>query len=108
MHKSDAVRLKAYSSVRIGTRCPVFEIPLDGASHVGELAAYLVMAAGEQFDLQEMITLRVGYVPVAQLREFGPGPRLAEGKTEQIAALSCGQRYEYLKISILSCIICVS
>ena len=35
------------------------------------------MAAGEQFDLQEMISFRVGDVPVAQLRKFGPGPRFA-------------------------------
>ena len=37
---------EADAAVRVGPFCSVFEVPLDGTAHVGELATDLVVAAG--------------------------------------------------------------
>ena len=70
MDQGDAVRLEADAAVGIRTRRAVLEVALDRAAHVGELAADLVVPAGQQFHFDEMIAVRVGKVPVAEAGEF--------------------------------------
>ncbi len=65
-HKTDA-------SVGVGTWSSVFEIPLDAASYACKLAAYLMMASGKQFNLNQMITLSMTDDAVFQLCQFGFG-----------------------------------
>ena len=49
---------QADAAVRIGTLGAVFEVPFDGTAHVGELAADLVVPAGIEFHLQQIIAVR--------------------------------------------------
>ena len=62
--------VKADTPVRIGTRRTVLEVTLDWAADMAELAAYLMMTSCKQFDLEEVIAVRIGNVPVAQAREL--------------------------------------
>lgn len=43
------------AAVGIGAGIAVFEVTLDGATHVGQLAAYLVVAAGVELNLEEVV-----------------------------------------------------
>lgn len=43
------------SAVRVGAASAIFEVPFDGATYGGELAADLMMASGQQFDLYQPI-----------------------------------------------------
>ena len=69
--ETDFVGLEADASVRIGPWGPVFQIALDAAAQVAELAADLVMAPGEKFDLQQMVSLGAFQIAVAKTGEFG-------------------------------------
>ena len=48
---------EAYAAVRVGAFGSVLEIPFDGAAHVGQLAADLVVPAGVQFHFQQEIAV---------------------------------------------------
>ncbi len=89
MKESDAVSLQADASVGIGTGCAVFQVSLDGAAYVGELAAYLVMPSGEEFHFQKMVAVGVANVTVAQFGElrFGPGLACDETLVQFLVAL---------------------
>lgn len=63
--------MQAYATVRIGTRCTVFEITFDDTAHAGQLATYLVMAAGQQLDLKQVISVGAAQVAPVQLGELG-------------------------------------
>ena len=45
-------------AVRIGSGRPIFEVPFDRASHVGQLTADLVMSSREQLDFDQVVPLR--------------------------------------------------
>ncbi len=51
------VCVKAYSAVRIGAWRAVFQVALDAAAEMAELAADLVVASGKQLDFDEMVAL---------------------------------------------------
>ena len=38
------------ASVRIGARCPVFQVAFYDTTHIGKLAAYLMVPAGQKLD----------------------------------------------------------
>ena len=63
--------VEADSSVRVGTRSSVFEVALDRAAQVAELAAYLVVPAGEQFNLYKMIAVGAPKVFIVEFGELG-------------------------------------
>jgi len=71
------VCLQAYSAVAVGARCTVLEVAFYDAAHMGKLAAYLVMPACEQFHFQQMISVGICNVGVAQLGKFCLGPGFA-------------------------------
>ena len=73
MDESNLVSLEAYPSVRVRTRRSIFEVSLDGTAHMRQLAAYLMMAAGEQLHFQKEIAFRVRNVAVAQFGKLGLG-----------------------------------
>ena len=63
--------VQADASVGIGPRRPVFQVSLDRAADVRELAADLVVAAGEQHDLHEAIPFGAADEPVTEPCQFG-------------------------------------
>ena len=48
---------QAYAAVGVGAFGPVLEVPFDGAAHVGELAADLVVAPGVKLHFQEEVAV---------------------------------------------------
>ena len=51
--------------------CPsVFEVAADGTAHFGQLATYLVMASGEQFNGQKEVAVALPHQAVAQTGFF--------------------------------------
>ena len=61
VHELYPARMEAYSSVRIAARSTVLEVALDDHSCARELAAYLVVTAGEELDLEEEIAVGLAY-----------------------------------------------
>ena len=49
------MRVEAYSSVRIGPWGTVFQVSFYNATHMAELASYLVMPSCQKLDLHKMI-----------------------------------------------------
>ena len=68
--ESDAMCLKADASVRIGTWGSIFQVALDAAAHMCQLATYLMVPASEEFHLQQMVAVGVCYMPVTQSCQF--------------------------------------
>jgi hypothetical protein len=52
MDECDSSCMKANAAIRIGAGRTVFQIPLDGTSHLGQLASYLMVATGLQVHFQ--------------------------------------------------------
>jgi len=71
--------LQADPSVGVGARCAVFEVPLYRATGVAQLAAYLVMPAGEEFDFYEMIPVCAEDISVVESGQFCIRTRLVLG-----------------------------
>ena len=55
--EADFVCVKADAAVGVGAGRAVLEVALDGATDIAKLAAYLVVAACQQFDLHKVIAL---------------------------------------------------
>ena len=70
MDETDLVRLEADSSIRVGTWGSVFQIALYCATGVAQLAAYLVVPAGEEFDFYKMIPVGTDQISVVEFCEF--------------------------------------
>ena len=66
MDKGDVAGVEADAAVGVGAGGAVLEIALDGAAEGGELAADLVVAAGEELDLKKVIPVSVGDVLIAE------------------------------------------
>ena len=71
MDEPDGTGVERNAAVRVGTGRSVLEVAFDGAADVGELAADLVMAAGKQLNLDEMITLGAFQIAVFEFRFLG-------------------------------------
>ncbi len=67
----DGAGVERDASVGVGAGSAVLEVALDGAADVGELAADLVMTAGEEFHLDQMIAFGAFQVVVPELRLLG-------------------------------------
>ena len=76
------------AAVRVGALGAVLEVSLDGAAHVGELAADLVMAAGEELHFHEVVALGALQIRVLELCLLGlsPGTLGDEGLVELLVA----------------------
>jgi hypothetical protein len=61
-----AIRVKADTAIGIRAGGTIFQIALDGTTHCGKLRTYLMMPAGEDFYLQQGITLRMSHSTVTQ------------------------------------------
>ena len=79
--------MKAYSSVRIGARSTIFKVTFDRTSEIGQLAAYLMVAACQELQLDKMVTVRPSYLPVIQ-----------SGK---LCILSRGSRTAHIRLVLL-------
>ena len=69
--KSDMPSVQRDTAVRITAPGPVLEIALDRTAHVGQLTAYLVMAARQETHAQEEVAAGSGQEPIAQPRQLG-------------------------------------
>ncbi len=76
MEEGDAAGVEGNSSVRVGARGAVFEVALDGAAEACELAADLVVAAGEELHFDEPVAVGFSDLLIVQFGELGI---LAEG-----------------------------
>ena len=70
MDEGDATGMKGDASVRIGTRSSIFKVSLYRTAHVGKLAAYLMVTAGEQFHFKQKIPFRLTNVFIYELCQF--------------------------------------
>ena len=66
MEERDVAGVEADAAVGVGAGGAVLEVALDGAAEGGELAADLMMTAGEELDLQKVIPVSVGDVLIAE------------------------------------------
>lgn len=57
MREGDAARMQTDAAVRIGAFGPILQVALDGATHVRQLATYLMVAARAEVDLQQVIAV---------------------------------------------------
>ena len=71
MDEADGPGVEGDAAVRVGARRSVLEVALDGAADVGQLAADLVVTAGEEFHLDQVIALRTLEIRVLELRFLG-------------------------------------
>ena len=71
------------ASVRIGARCPVFQVAFYDTTHIGKLAAYLMVSAGQKLDFQKIISVSRFQKAVIQLGEF----RITESRRFFLIAL---------------------
>ena len=71
MYEDGPVGMQADAAVRVGTWCTVFEVALDGAAHVGQLAAYLVVPACEQLHFEQGVAFGTLHETVAQPGQLG-------------------------------------
>ncbi|CDF22225.1 unknown [Prevotella sp. CAG:617] len=62
--------MQADAAVGVAARRPVFQVPLNGASHGRQLAAYLMMTPREQLDLKQIITVALRNKPVGQFGQL--------------------------------------
>ena len=60
MLKTDGVSVERDTAIGIGARGSIFEVASYGASYVRELASYLVVAAGVEVYLYEVVAARGG------------------------------------------------
>jgi hypothetical protein len=63
--------MKRDTAVRIRARRSVFQIPLDRAAEIRELAADLMVTAGKKFHLYKPISVSLSYLSVIQFSQFG-------------------------------------
>ena len=71
MHEDGPAGMQADAAVRVGTGCAVFEVALNGAAHVRQLAAYLVVPACEQFHFEQGVAFGALHKAVAQPGQLG-------------------------------------
>ena len=57
MLKTDATGMKRDTAVGKGTGCAVLQVTTDGEAYVGELATYLMVAAGVEMNLHELVAV---------------------------------------------------
>ena len=57
MNELDNARVQGNAAVRIGTGGSIFQIAFDDAAQIGQLAADLVVSAGQQVDFDEEVPL---------------------------------------------------
>ena len=62
--------LEADAAVRIGAGRAVFQVALDGAADMGELATDLVMPAGQEPDGEQVVTFRASEIAVFETCEL--------------------------------------
>ena len=62
-----------YAAIGIGAFCTIFQVAFYGASHAGELAAYLVVAAGFQVYFEQKVSLVGSQQAVGQLGQLRAG-----------------------------------
>ena len=74
MNEAYVPGVKANAAVRIGTGRPVFEVTFDRAAQMAQLAAYLMVTAGEQLHFQKMVLVSASDVLVIQLCQFRVRP----------------------------------
>ena len=70
MDETDVVCVKAYSSIRIGSWGSIFEISLDRAAQMAQLAAYLVVTPSKQLDLQKVVAVSAAYESIVEFCEL--------------------------------------
>ena len=61
------------AAIGIAARRPIFEVAFYRATEGRQLAAYLVVAPGEQLHLEELVAVASGKEPEAQLRLLRAG-----------------------------------
>ena len=66
-----AAGMEGDAAVRVRARRTVFEVALDRAAEVGELAADLVVASGEKFHLNEPVAVGLADLPIIKLGKLG-------------------------------------
>ena len=66
MNKLHPARMQTNTSIRIRAGESVFQITLNGTSHLRQLTAYLMMTTSVKIYLQKKIILRMAYQPVIQ------------------------------------------
>ncbi len=71
MEEGDAAGVEGDSAVGVGAGGAVFEVTLDGAAEARELAADLVVTAGEEFDFDEPVAVCFSDLPIVQFGELG-------------------------------------
>ena len=69
MEEGDAAGVEGDAAVGVGARSAIFEIAFDGTADGRELAADLVVTAGQQLDFDQMVTVGVTQNLITQ-----PGP----------------------------------
>lgn len=71
MGEGYAAGMERDAAVRVRARRTVFEVTLDRAAEVGELAADLMVTAGKKFHLHEPIAVRLADLLIVKLGKFG-------------------------------------
>ena len=64
--EGDAPGVERDAGVGIAARCAVFEVAAYGAAHAGQLAAYLMVASGEEFHGEQEVAVALAGEAVAQ------------------------------------------
>ena len=87
--EGDVAGVEADAAVGVRAGGAVFEVAFDGAADGGELAADLMMAAGEELDFDQMVTVGIAEDAIAELCELRVG-RMATaviGESERFVLL---------------------
>lgn len=82
MHECDAAGMQTDASVWIRARRAILEVAFDRAAEIGQLAADLMVAAGEKFDFHKPISVSPADLLIIEFCKFG--------------ILSCSSRAAYI------------
>ena len=78
-----------YAAIGIGAFCTIFQVAFYGASHAGELAAYLVVASGFQVYFEQKVSLAGGQQAVVQLGTLRAGACRVLGDAFVVFLVAC-------------------
>ncbi len=70
MEEGDAAGVEGDAAVGVGAGGAILEVALDGAAEARELAADLVVAAGEQFYFEEPVAVGFPYLSIVELGQL--------------------------------------
>ena len=70
MDEGDAPGVEGYAAVTIRSGCSIFQVAFDWTPDSRQLAAYLMVTAGKEFNFDQVVTVSIAKQPVAQLRDL--------------------------------------